>query len=298
MEMRAEMKNPEPASSGDELRFSWTMDLGTDGVDAEPSNPFARAMDRLLKEGQPIKNISLCFLNLPVSQHDAAALRWLGVFVYSAGDRLLFFPGYADVPTKIVGFRGRSKMHDADKTTDHLSLERDKKSWHATSPDSKRHFGGPKPLDLGNGCVLWFGMSFPNRDAMRGVKKTTNVSSSVPSADTRRRTQVFEMARHNNAFPIVSVNTEHAYDPKPGFYHVSIIVGPPGFPLYTGCEHGYPRGSPFLIDPLPDALQVPISVYKLNMDTYCKLQITLMRLPGRIASSLALTSPSREQTTG
>jgi len=259
-------------------------------------NPFTRALDRLLRDGQPIKKFSMCFLNLPNFQGDTAALRWLGVFVYSAGDRLIFFPGYSDLPRKLVGFRNRSMMFNEDGTTDHISLERDRESWHATTPNSERHFGGPKPLDLGDGCVLWFGMSFQNRDAMREAKKTTEVRSTVPTSDARRRAEVFKQAREGSEIPIVSLNTEHAYDPDPSFYHLSIIVGPPGFPVYEGGEHGFPRGSPFLLDPLPDAIRVPSSVYKLSMLPYCDLQITLMKLPGRVSSTIALTSPGANQT--
>lgn len=296
MEMRPALDKVNPPFGRDDLHFSWTMNVGTEGVDSDPMNPLARALNRLLRDGQPINKLSMCFLNLPNFQGDTAALRWLGVFVYSAGDRLIFFPGYANPPKKLVGFRNRSMMFNEDQATDHLSLERDRDSWHATTPNSARHFGGPKPLELGDGCALWFGMSFPNRDAMREVKKTTKVKSSVPASDARRRAEVFKKARDGSEFPIASLNTEHAYEPDPSFYHLSIIVGPPGFPEYTGGEHGYPRGSPFLLDLLPDAIRVPISVYKVGMSPYCDLQLTLMKLPGRISSTIALTSPGADQT--
>jgi hypothetical protein len=298
MELRQGMGKPKRSLSGDALHFSWTMNMGAEGVDSDPMNPFARGLNRLLTDGQPLKKISLSFLNLPNSDADPAALRWLGVFVCSAADRLIFFPGYADVPGALIGFRDRSMMYNASEPTDHLSLERDRDSWHATTPNSRHHFGGPKPLDLGDGCILWFGMSFPNRDVMREAKTVTKIVADVPSSDARRRADVFKAARESIAFPIVSLNTEHVYDPQPGFYHLSVIVGPPGFAVYKGAEHGFPRGSPFLLDPLPDDLQVPISSYKLDMSPTCGLQITLMKLPGRISSNIALTSPAREQTAG
>jgi hypothetical protein len=284
-----------PLSGGDELRFSWTMNAGTAGVDSDPVNPFARALNRLLKDGQPIKQLSKCFLTLPAFKGDAAALRWLGVFVYSAGDRLLFFPGYTNPPDKIVGFRGSSVMFDEDVVTDHLSLERDGKSWHATTPNSKQHFGGPKPLDLGNGCALWCGWSFQNRDAMRELKQTTEVRATVPASDARRRADVIIKAREGNDFPIVSLTTEHAYAPEPSFYHFSIIVGPPGFPVYTGAEHGFPKDSPFLLDPLPNRIQAPVATFRMAMASYCDIQISLMKLPGRINVAYALTSPGGHQ---
>lgn len=284
-------------TGGDSLHFSWTMELGMDGVDSDPSNPLARALDRLLRTGQPIKKFTMCFLNLPDSPGDSAGLRWLGSFVYSAGDRLIFFPGYVDPPERLVGFRGGTMTFNEALAADHLSLERDRRTWHATSPHSERHFGGPKPLDLGDGLALWLGMSFADRDSLRAAKKTTEVRWTVPPSDARRRADVFRVAREGSAIPIVSPNP-HPADVRPSFYHVSLIVGPPGFPVYKGTEHGYPRGSPFLIDPLPDAIRAPASMYKVDMSPYCDLQVTLMRLPGRIGTTMALTSPGDARTGG
>jgi hypothetical protein len=133
---------------------------------------------------------------------------------------------------------------------------------------------------------------------MREAKKETKIVANVPASDARRRVDVFQAARESSTFPLVSLNSEHSYDPVPGFYHLSVIVGPPGFEVYRGSEHGFPRGSPFLLDPLPDHIQVPISSYKLDMSPHCGLQVTLMKLPGRISSSIALTSPGGEQTAG
>jgi hypothetical protein len=290
-------KSKRPAHA-DSLHFSWNMDIGADGEDADPMNPFARALTRLLTDGQPLQKLALCFLNLPNSDGDPAALRWLGVFVYSSANRLIFFPGYASVPGGLIGFRGQSMMFNASQPTDHISLEGDRNSWHATTPHSRNHYGGPRPLDIGGGRILWYGMSFPNRDVMREAKKVTKIVADVPASDARRRTDVFKAARESSTFPLVSLNSEQEYDPVPGFYHLSVIVGPAGFELYRGTEHGFPRGSPFLLDPLPDHIQVPIASYMLDMPPHCGLQITLMRLPGRISSSIALTSPGGEQTAG
>jgi hypothetical protein len=71
-----------------------------DGEDKSENNPLYRATSKLFKEGKPIKRLSKCFF-----ADDSGLLRWIGVFVQSAGDRILFFPGISDELTNIKGIR-------------------------------------------------------------------------------------------------------------------------------------------------------------------------------------------------
>jgi len=278
------------------LVFTWTMDIGEDGVDDDSINPLSRSLDCLLRTGQPLQKTALCFCSLPGKPPESARLRWLGAFVFSAGERVIFFPGYAVMPDTLVGMRGPAKMWDNQVAVDHLSLEKDRESWHATTPRSKKHFGGPTTLDLGEGKALWFGMSVAEASALRVAKKQTLVQANVPSSDARRRTDVFRSAREATTFPIVTVNPATNMEGA-GFYHFSFIVGPVGFPTYTGCEHGFPRGSPFLATPLPDYMPgVAASMYCCRLEPFCDLQVTVMRLPGTLTVPLTITSPGARQT--
>src|SRR5207244_2122477 len=121
---------------------------------------------------QPFEKLALCFAHLPEGEGQAP-LRWLGVFVLSAGQRVLFFPAYQNLPTYLVGFRGNAPMWREGVTTDHLSLERESGRWHATTPRSKKHFGGPGVLDLGDDRALWFGLSLAGASVLREAKKET-----------------------------------------------------------------------------------------------------------------------------
>jgi hypothetical protein len=276
---------------GEQSEFTWTMDIGEDGVDDDPINPLSRSLDCLLRTGQPLQKMALCFCSLPGKPSEPARLRWLGAFVFSAGERVIFFPGYAVMPDTLLGVRDQAKMWDSQVGVDHLSLEKDRASWHATTPMSKRHFGGPTTLDLAGGKALWFGMSVADGSALRPAKKRTLVQASVPPSDSRRRADVFREAREAMNFPIVT--------PKdaPGFFHFSFIVGPVGFPTYVGCEHGFPRGSPFLVTPLPDYMPgVAASMYCCRLEPCCDLQVTVMRLPGTLTVPMTITSPGTRQT--
>lgn len=285
------------ANDQTKVDLTWTMDIGEDGVDDEPINPLSRSLDRLLRTGQPLRKSALCFCSLPDRLTEQGRLRWLGAFVFSAGDRVIFFPGYAVTPDRVVGMRGPTKIWDHQVAVDHVSLEKNRESWHATTPMLKEHFDGPTTLDLGQGRALWFGMSVANGNALRLVKKRTHAQAIVPPSDTQRRTDVFRAAREAAIFPIVTPNQATTVD-GPGFYHFSFIIGPVGFPPYTGCEHGFPRGSPFLASPLPDYMPgVAASTYSCSLAPFCDLQVTVMRLPGTLTVPLTLTSPGARQTT-
>src|SRR5262245_36152681 len=109
------------------------MDVGEDGEDTDPANPLCRSLDRLVRTGQPSKKIALCFCNLPYKPTEPARLRWLGAFVFSAGEQIIFFPGYAVIPDTVVGVHGPTKRWDSQATVDHLSLAKNRQSWHATT---------------------------------------------------------------------------------------------------------------------------------------------------------------------
>jgi hypothetical protein len=99
------------------------------GFDDDPGNPFWRAVNRLFEGGQTFARITLCFFGDLARHTIHSSLRWLGVFILSAGERVVFFPGFAVPPTEIKLFRGQSPqlLHD-DKTfqLDHLSLEKNR----------------------------------------------------------------------------------------------------------------------------------------------------------------------------
>jgi hypothetical protein len=278
------------------LEFTWNMNIGADGTDGDPENPLSRALDRLLRTGKPFERLTLCFCQLPDVQAGPAAVRWLGAFALSAGERLLFFPGFANPPEAAVGFRDADRMWRADRPIDHLSLERDTGRWHATTPRSRHHFGGPEALDLGEGRCLWFGFSVAAPEFLRPANKVTLAAADVPGVDAVRRTEVFRRAREAAAFPVVTPNPATRLD-APGYFHFSVVAGPPGFPDYTGTEHGFPRHAPYLGEPMPDRIDgLAVASFRTGLAPYCDLWVTVMRLPGRLTVPWLFTSPGALQT--
>jgi hypothetical protein len=102
------------------------MEQGSQGTDDDPSNPISRAVNRLFEDGQPFVGITLCLFGdlnratqhwytqpvetlirlalgrLPLANRvwselrfssiRNSPLRWLGAFIFSAGERVIFFP--------------------------------------------------------------------------------------------------------------------------------------------------------------------------------------------------------------
>lgn len=61
--------------ANDKLVFTWTMNLGEDGVDDDPINPVSRSLDCLLRTGRPLHKTALCFCALPGKEKEQARLR-------------------------------------------------------------------------------------------------------------------------------------------------------------------------------------------------------------------------------
>ena len=248
----------------------------------------ARAIARLLGEGQPFDRLCNCYFAA-----ESNDLRWLGVFVHSAGDRVLFFPGFANTYQQVQGFKGQQEAWNQQFLFDHASLERDRQSWHATSPGSSQHVGSPKTLDLGNGTVLWLGLSVASTAVLRPALAQTSVVATVPPSDARRRAGVLRAARDGAQFPILQLNNEL---PPPGgasFLHFAVVVSSADAPDYAGPELGAPYGSPFLSEPLPDSfVNLPIRRHRVALSSTIHLQVTTARLSGCLSVPVTLTSPS------
>lgn len=277
----------------DILKLTWTMPDGTPGSDMSLTNPLARALRQLLRDGKPFDRISSCFF-----QDDQGVARWLGVFVRSAGDRVIFFPGLAMNADGIQGFRSQEERWKAQPFAfDHLSLESDLRSWHVTSLDSKEHLGSPTTLPLDGGRVLWFGMSISESNALQVVRSETVITAEVPEGDSRRRMDVLFKAREGMAFPMVSLNTDHPGASGTGFLHFSVFVGPTGFEDYLGPEFGFPFGSAFLAAPLPNEIpNLALRSHRLALTDEMDIQITCSRLPGQLNTQVTFTGPTEPGT--
>lgn len=280
----------------DTLRVSWTMEAGLDGIDDDGLNPFNRSVQRLVRNGQPIDKTGLVLINC--GTESCPDIRWFGVFSCTAGGHLSFFPGYASLPDECASYRGKSAMFQIGRPIDHVTLEPNRRKWHATTQGSARHFGGPTTLPLGDDRVLWFGASIAAPGALRKLMKLTTMTARVPSTDAERRRAIFCKAVQHVDTQLLNPTSPVGVEGASEIYHWSIIVGPVGFPDYAGGEHALPIGSPWLDGEIsPSAADLLASRYRMGLGEHCEVQINVMKLSCRLRDvSIAFTSPALQMT--
>lgn len=224
----------------DTLTFSSTMPGGQPGTDSTGQSPYARALRNLLETGQTFLGMSQCHVSAR-----GGPLRWVGVFVQTESGRVLFFPGVAD---KMVGAESGSSSKGVRKNApiaiDHLTLEANRASWHATSARSKTRINGTSTIPLGDGRVLWFGMSVAECTSLQAAYETTLVTAEVHESDSRRRTEVFAAAVKDRTSLKFELDSPWPDSTTSTFLHFCAIVGPRGFVRYEGPELGLPRPNP------------------------------------------------------
>lgn len=275
-------------TASDILKITCTFTDGKLGNDDSPENPIARALHRLLRlDGQPFHRLNHCYF-----KHGIDDLRWLGTFVHSAGDRVIFFPGFASTKSHIKGYQNQHAIWDQPFVCDHASLEKDRRSWHLTTQGSSMQLGGPMTLDLGQNRVLWFGLSIANPAVMREVLRTVTVSATVPPSDSRRRGDVLINAVKDATQVILTTNTKHEIASSEHCLHFSFVVGSKGFPEYDGPELAAPYGNPFFIPSISNHVNVPTSRSRLNLSDSLDVEISCSLTPGKLTASVAITSPS------
>lgn len=274
------------------IKLSWEMSDGAIGVDADPDNPLSRALNRLFADGQPFTRLVQCFCADRRQHPHYPVLRWFGIFVLSAGGRIIFFPGFRSAKTHVEYVRGRDQMWNKAFSFDHISLEQNLRRWHITNRGSKRQLGGPTTTELGEQRFLWFGLSVNTLDEFRIVKRSTEIVGHIPESDLKRRIDVFKKAREDARFQILEWHPQAWEEDRRTFLHLGVLVVPPQSPLYQGGELGFPENSPFLAEPLPKGLiQLPVRHHQLELSAKIGLQITTVRLPGTLKLPVTLTAP-------
>ena len=274
-----EQAGEETANLDDELRVEWHLG-GTTPPDTDPWNPAARALRAVLGEGQPNNRI-ICALFEPPSTPP----QWFGVFVRSAGDRILFFPGFDEEYHQLdLAKSGQGPRHKRLEV-DHFTLEADRGAWHITSPKSKKHEPAGRTRRLDDGRVSWFGVTLQSRALLRMIGDPVVVSFPVPSSDAERRRSLFRYATTGLRFPMLVPPQVPPVDP---LLHFAVYVSPPkatDVPSYVPT----PDGSPFFRRSLVRGIRAPGRVLRVDLDGI-EIEIVVSGIMGSLSKSVVLTS--------
>jgi len=275
----------------DTLSIAYRMYQGVPGRDDDPKNPMSRALTSLMKDNSRLPTFTQAFL---IDEAPGEPWRWLGVFVKSAGDRILFFPGFKTDIVRIRGSRGEERKYDRPFKFDHVSLEKDRVSWHVTTARSNKHQGGPLATDLGEGRVLWFGMSLASTDVLRELHQETVATIQVPERTSEWKAQEFIRSRQGKEFPGVYMPEKTLEAAVPIFPLISVIVGPTDFEWYRGPVWGWPYGSEFVRGEPSGNSPIPLRHQRFHLDEETDIQLTAIWAPGSLLIPAVMTGPENE----
>jgi hypothetical protein len=222
------------------------------GTDSDPANPLMRALDDLmLFKGRPTSALAAAYILDETSPKPTC--RWLGVFVHTDGDRVLFFPGLSvkhGASLFDLAPRPGKRAAPIPFAVDHISLDANRVSSHVTSFRSREHHAVPPVRSLRDDCVRWFGMNVRATTILRPVKTKTVLRADLPSTDSQRRVDSFRRATEHSSSVLLHLPPgERAV---PGFLHVTAIVGPARFKPFDGSDAAIPT-----LAPLHDGVFLP-----------------------------------------
>jgi hypothetical protein len=268
-----------------ELTYKWT--FGRDGIDNNPSIPLTRALRNLLENGKPQYRPACCFFDPEYSAGNGEGVRWLGVFVQTAGDRILFFPGFFRT-NKGYHLSGRKILKDNDFIIDHVTLDKGFRDIHATMHTPKQPVSVGKPKSIGEGRYFWFGVSIQNLAGLRPVAKETIIRAEIPKTDASRRAKLLEELQGKSLSDLCTRLPAGSMEMfSTGFLHVAVYIGPPGFSEehWRTSPLGIPSGSKsFAILPSArfDLRQLPLRAHKIKISEQYEVQLATMWLPGSL----------------
>ncbi|MDR3638661.1 MAG: hypothetical protein P4L84_32950, partial [Isosphaeraceae bacterium] len=206
-------------------------------------------------------------------------------------ERILFFPGFKTEMTHVRGFRGEELKFDRPFAFDHASLEQRRDTWHITTARSKDHEGRPAATDLGDGRVLWFGMSLASTDVLRELKRDTVATFAVPERSSKWKGEQFIQSRQGKEFPGVYLPERPGTAEDLCFPLISVIVGPTGFEIYRGPIWGWPYGSVFATEEPSEQVRFRTRHQRFRLDEQTDVQLTAMWGLGSLAIPAIFTSP-------
>jgi hypothetical protein len=244
-----------------------------------------------MKDGGPHLNHALCFFHgNSYEDHTASDVRWLGILVYSKGERIIFFPGFDDLPTWIETTKLESTQPRTSFQMDHITLEPHRLRWHFTTPGSGCHRPGGRVRQENSGTINWLGLSLSSEGVLRRVMAKTSAAFPTPPTDAERRLKQLVNLQNSAAQHVVSMAPASMAQYQEGFPHFHFAVLPKNSPDFQGPNWLLPSGSPSLSEPFPEICDFPIRAHRINLTNKHDIQITSMWLPGTLNSPVVCST--------
>jgi hypothetical protein len=269
----------------DTIELSFTLNEGHAGIDDDPLNPLSRAFKVLMEEGRPHRGHALCFYSAEERNlGNVSLLRWLGIFVLSAGERIIFFPGVSNPLSWIETTTNKHTLPKTSFNLDHISLEPLRQSWHFTTTNSSSHTGGGRTRDLGQGRLGWFGLSVASENILRQVSSTTLAIFPSPPSDSLRRIKYLSDKQITAPHHLMHLMDGSKDRFEKGFLHFCFTAIPKKELRYEGPVWLLPTGSPSLSQPFPRSISdLQLRIHRVPLFGLYDIQISCMWVPGELS---------------
>lgn len=257
----------------------WFSKLGERGVANEANHVLMRAAHASLLEGRPQRAIALALYRAVAAQPQ---IRWFGVFIRTAGDRILYFPG---VELKVRS--GGKKL-----TVDHITLKRDRGKWHFTAPRSRRHQFGGLTRTFDDGRTGWCGITFSEEALLPPLMRQTVLRGTVPKGYEKKRSDEFgsaaRAARHH-----VICQPEGAGQRRLGSPHFMLTLSRTGEEVRQP-ERIFIPGSNEFAEPFERReLRGPVHTSPVRLDDELTIQVTALTLPRQSRSEVVFSGTTQ-----
>jgi hypothetical protein len=210
--------------------------FGTGKV-SNSDSALVRPFRLLIDEGKPIGTINYLFYRSNKSYV-------LGVLCYTPGRRLLFFPG-STVRTPRWYTKGQLDLTkvEQDNPIDHLTLESDLCSYHATLINSnlkRKVLTSYRTKKVSDNLTYWFGLSLESEKILEECPEENDFQFSSPPQDSQRRVKIVMESRKGAKFHIIELNP-NAEPVSGSFLHFDFLVEHHGGHTMRGFFRRFPR---------------------------------------------------------
>lgn len=276
----------EASADGDTVVLEFEMQHALGGAAAAPEldgHPLSNALRSLLGDGRPMKD----FRNILFSRDTTwtRPVYWLGVLVHTAGQRVLFFPGFRAVGLHPV--RAGEPQPYVPFPVEHITVERDRLTVHFTSAASDSHLGRERTVPVGEG-VFAFAMHVRDPNVLHVLQRSTRFGFPVPASDVARRRELLGAIRKNAQDALLTLNPDAPVHGVATFLYVEVYVGPRNFTIPVAPARALP---PLLacadVSPRPES---PSHWYHCRVPLHGDVDVIFAAalVPGRLRAPLGI----------
>jgi hypothetical protein len=191
-----------------EVTFEFPQGNGSASGDPALSSAIGRPFKRLIDIGKPPGRINYLFF-----QPFGGQLRTLGALCHTPGEQVLFYPALVTrrVSWYTVSDKKTELVTRPDEFLDHITLEPDSETWHATilTVQGKKETLIPKrrTRQINRCLIFWFALSVKNPSVLEMTPNRVSLGPfPAPSTDSARRATSMMDARKDAVFRTIELN--------------------------------------------------------------------------------------------